>query len=166
MAADRGVVASFDAPETAARAVRALNDAGYEVHAAMPAPFPEMVAALGRPRSPIDFITLPGALVGVVCGILLTTLTSLSWKLVTGGKPILSWPPFIIIIFELTVLIGSLTNLMAVAVGSKVGGSPRIFPPQTRFNGDRIGVFAVGGDLALAERILRDCGGTEVSHAP
>jgi molybdopterin-containing oxidoreductase family membrane subunit len=166
MATDRGVVASFDSPEAAARAVTALREAGFEVHAAMPAPFPAMVTALGRPRSPIDFVTLPGALVGTALGILLTTLTSLAWKLITGGKPIVSWPPFIIVIFELTVLIGSLTNLVAVAVGSRVGGSLRVFPPHTRFNGDRIGVYAVGEDTGRAARILRDCGGEEVSDAP
>jgi hypothetical protein len=165
MPAEPGVVGSFDSPEAAARAVLALKQAGFEVHAAMPAPFPEVVAALGKPRSAIDYITLPGAVVGLVSGVLLTVLTSLSWKLVTGGKPIVSWPAFIIIIFELTVLIGSLTNLVAVSVGGFWGGRRRAFPPHTRFNGDRVGVYAVGGDLAAAERIILECGAEEVTRA-
>ncbi len=118
MPADVGVRATFVAPGAAAAAIRALRAAGLDVRVAMPAPFPEVVAAIGRPRSAIDFITLPGALVGLLCGIALTVLTSLAWPLVTGGKPIVSIPPFVIVIFEVTVLVGSLTNLAAVAVGS------------------------------------------------
>ncbi len=165
MANERGVVGSFDSPEAAARAIAALKKAGFTVHGAMPAPFPAVVAALGKPRSPIDYITLPGALLGLVLGILLTVETSLAWKLVTGGKPIVSWPPFIIIIFELTVLVGSLVNLVAVSVGAARGGRPGAFPPHVRFNRDRVGVYAVGGDLAAAERMMSDCGASEVTHA-
>ncbi len=165
MANEPGVVGSFDAPEAAARAILQLKKAGFTVHAAMPAPFPAVVQALGKPRSPIDFITLPGALLGMALGILLTVETSLAWKLVTGGKPIVSWPPFIIIIFELTVLVGSLVNLVAVSVGAARGGRPSAFPPHVRFNRDRIGVYVASGDLRAAERIVRDCGADEVTHA-
>ncbi len=164
MATERGVVGSFASPEEAARAVTALKHAGFTVHAAMPAPFPEVVAALGKPRSPIDYITLPGALLGLLAGVLLTVETSLAWKLVTGGKPIVSWPPFIIIIFEVTVLIGSLTNLVAVSVGTNRGGRPAAFPEHVRYNRDYVGVYAVGGDPGTAERIVRESGAVEVAR--
>jgi hypothetical protein len=164
MPAEPGLLASFGAPADAASAVRALREAGIgDVRVAMPAPFPEVVAAIGKPRSRVDFITLPGAVVGLLCGIALTVGTSLAWKLVTGGKPVVSWPPFVIVIFEVTVLIGSLTNLGAVSVGSWHGGRSRVFPPHVRFNGDRIGVYVPGAD-AEAERILRDRGAEEVSR--
>ncbi len=164
MPVEPGLLASFTAPAQAAAAVRALREAGLkDVRVAMPAPFPEVVAAIGKPRSPIDFITLPGALVGLFCGIGLTAGTSLAWKMITGGKPILSWPTFVIVIFEVTVLIGSLTNLVAVSVGSWHGGRSHVFPPHVRFNGDRIGVYVPGAD-SRAERLLRDGGAEEVSH--
>ncbi len=164
MPAEPGTLASFAAPDRAAAAVRALRQAGLtDVRVAMPAPFPEVVAAIGKPRSRLDLITLPGALVGLFCGIALTVGTSLAWKLVTGGKPIVSVPPFVIVIFEVTVLIGSLINLLAVSVGSWHGGRSRVFPPHVRFNGDRIGVYVPGAD-AGAERILRENGAEEVSH--
>ena len=145
--------------------MRALKAGGFpDVRVAMPAPFPEVVAALGKPRSPIDFVTFPGALLGLLCGIGLTVGTSLAWPLVTGGKPIVSVPPFVIVIFEVTVLIGSLANLLAVSAGSWRGGRARVFPAHQKFNADRIGVYAVGGEAALAERLLRECGAEEVGR--
>jgi molybdopterin-containing oxidoreductase family membrane subunit len=165
MPVEPGVLGSFTEPSSAARAVRALKTGGFaDVRVAMPAPFPEVVAAVGKPRSPIDFFTFPGALVGLLCGIALTVGTSMAWPLVTGGKPIVSVPPFVIVIFEVTVLIGSLTNLLAVSVGSWHGGRARVFPAHRRFNADRIGVYAVGGEAALAERLLRESGAEEVGR--
>ena len=165
MPAEAGVLGSFGDPSSAAGAVRTLKGAGFgDVRVAMPAPFPEVVAALGKPRSPIDFVTFPGALFGLLCGVGLTVGTSLAWPLITGGKPVVSIPPFVIVIFEVTVLIGSLTNLLAVAVGSWHGGRARVFPRHPTFNADRIGVFAVGGDPALAERLLREGGAEEVGR--
>ncbi len=165
MPAEPGVLASFAEPSAAARAVRALKAAGFaDVRAAMPAPFPEVVAAIGKSRSRIDFVTFPGALLGLLCGIGLTVGTSVAWPLVTGGQPIVSVPPFVIVIFEVTVLIGSLTNLLAVSVGSWHGGRARVFPAHQKFNADRIGVYAVGGEAALAERLLRESGAEEVGR--
>jgi len=165
MPAEAGILGSFGEPSAAAAAVRALKGAGFaDVRVAMPAPFPEVVAAIGKPRSRIDFVTFPGALVGLLCGIGLTVGTSLAWPLITGGKPVVSIPPFVIVIFEVTVLIGSLTNLVAVSVGSWHGGRARVFPRNVTFNADRIGVLAVGGDSALAEQLLRDLGAEEVGR--
>jgi hypothetical protein len=157
--ADRGVLGTFGAAAEAARAVRALRAAGVaDVRVAMPAAFPEVVEALGRPRSRLGLVTLPGALAGLLAGIALTVGTSVAWPLVTGGKPIVSVPPFVIVIFEATVLVGSLTNLVAVYVG---GWRGRGFPVAPDATGDSIGVFAAGGD-DRAERILRDGGAEEV----
>ena len=165
MPVEPGVLGSFAEPAAAARAVRALRAGGFaDVRVAMPAPFPEVVAAIGKPRSLIDFITFPGAIVGLLCGIALTVGTSLAWPLVTGGKPIVSVPPFVIVIFEVTVLIGSLTNLLAMSAGTWHGGRARFFPAHQKFNADRIGVFAVGGEPALAERLLRESGAEEVGR--
>jgi molybdopterin-containing oxidoreductase family membrane subunit len=132
----------------------------------MPAPYPEVVRALGQPRSPIAFAALPGAAVGIGCGLALTILTSLSWGLVTGGKPILSVPPFLIITFELAILVGSLANLTGLLLGGWRGGRAAIFPTGATFNGDRVGVYSAGQDLAVAARILRACGAEEVTHVP
>jgi hypothetical protein len=158
---ERGAVGTFAEPADAARAIRQLRERGFVLRASMPAPFPEVVKALGRPISPIQYFTFPGALVGLLFGIALTAGTSLAWPLVTGGKPIVSVPPFIVIIFELTVLIGSLTNLVAVSVGTWVGRQPHAFP-DVPVDPERIALWAMSGDPEAAERALRDVGAEEV----
>jgi Protein of unknown function (DUF3341) len=161
-----GVLAIFAEPADAARAVRVLRSAGFHVDAAMPAPFPDVLAALGRPRSRIGAVTLPGAALGLLAGIALTIGTSVAWPLVTGGKPIVSWPPFAIVTFEVTVLVGSLVNLVAVAVGSAHGARRQAEVARAGAVGDRIGVRAAGGDRAEATRILRESGAEEVRDVP
>jgi hypothetical protein len=157
-----GVLATFEEPAAAARAIRSLRDRGIrDLHAGMPAPFPDVVAALAKPRSAIDYATLPGALVGLVAGVLLPVLTSLAWPLVTGGKEIVSIPAFVVIIFEMTVLVGSITNLVAVTVRSFLGGGTGAFPRDLCFDGERLAVFAAGAGEE-AERVFRDAGAVEV----
>jgi hypothetical protein len=149
------VLGTFDDPAAAARAIRALRESGCRVRAAMPAPFPEVVTALGLRRSRLGFLTWPGALLGLVCGVALPVTTSLAWPLVVGGKPIVALPAFVVIIFELTVLIGSLTNLAAsIALGWTRGGLQPL-PGGRTFHEDRIGVLATAQDAAAAEAILR-----------
>jgi len=160
-----GVLAVFADPAPAARAVVALRAAGHaDVRAAMPALFPELVRALDRPRSPLDSITLSGALLGVGCGFALCIGTALAWPLVTGGKPIVSIPPFVIIAFELSVLFGALVNLATLAVLGGRGRRRREVPRDPRFSGDRIGVFvaAAGAGAEAAEALLREHGAEEV----
>jgi hypothetical protein len=157
------VLGTFGEPADAARAIHALHAAGCEhVTTAMPAPFPEVVAALGRPRSRLGALTWSGALAGFATGIALPVTTALAWPLVVGGKPIVAMPAFVVIIFELTVLIGSLTNLAAsVGLGWSRGGLAPV-PGGRMFHGDRIGVFAEVDDPAKAEAVLRGAGAEEV----
>jgi hypothetical protein len=157
------VLGTFGEPAHAARAIRALHAAGCEhVTTAMPAPFPEVVEALGRPRSKLGAVTWTGALAGTAAGVALPVTTALAWPLVVGGKPIVALPAFVVIIFELTVLIGSLTNLVgSVALGWSRGGLEPI-PGGKMFHGDRIGVFAEVDDPTTAQAVLRDAGAEEV----
>jgi hypothetical protein len=164
MSTERGVLGTFGDPPRAAAAIRALRQAGYpKVQAAMPAPFPDVVAALEKPRSAIDFITLPGALFGLLAGITLTVGGSLSWPLVVGGKPPVAIPAFIVVMFELTVLFGSLVNLAVVASTTRRGGATGHFPAHERYNGDKIGVFVPGGD-ERAVGVMKASGAEEVEH--
>jgi hypothetical protein len=152
----------FDGPAAAAAAIRALRGAGFEVRAAMPAPFPEVVAALGRPRSKIDLATLPGVLAGAGLGALLAAGGSLAWPIVTGAKPIVSVPPFAIVTFEVAVLVGALANLAAFAALARRGRRAAGFPAGAELASEGIGVLAAGASGDEAERILRAHGAAEV----
>jgi ActD protein len=162
VARDGSLLGTFAEPAGAARAVRALLAAGFRVETAMPAPFPEVIAALARPKSGLGAVTLSGALLGLLAGVLLTVGTSVAWPLVTGGKPIVSVPPFAIVVFEVTVLVGSLTNLVAVAAGAGLGARRQATVARAGGVGDRIAVVASAGDASAARRILRESGAEEV----
>ncbi len=165
MPSERGVLAVFSDVDRAAGAVRALRSAGHaDVRVASPAPFPALSEALGRDRSRLDGVTLSGAALGTLGGFALCIGTSVAWPLMTGGKPIVSVPPFVIIAFELSVLVGAFVNLAALAVAAARGRRRRAVPFDARFSADRIGVFVVGGDLSGAERILAGGGAEEVRH--
>jgi len=159
------VLGVFGDPGVAARAVKALRAAGcQDLRAAMPAPFPEVMAALGRPRSGLASITWSGALLGCLAGVALPVTCSLAWPLVVGGKPIVALPAFVVIIFELTVLIGSLTNLIgSVSLGWSRGGLAPL-PGGREFHADRIGIFADDDPSGRAEEVLRASGAEEVQR--
>jgi hypothetical protein len=163
MSSERGVLAAFATPAEAARAIRTLRASGYgDVRAAMPAAYPEVLDALDRPRSPIAFASLPGAALGAGAGVALTVGTSLLWHQVTGGKPVVSVPPFVVISFELAILVGAIATLAALLAGGWQGGRPGAFPRGARFSGDRIGVFVPGTDAERAAALLRAAGAEEV----
>ena len=160
-----GVLGFFSEPAQAAHAIRALRAAGVtDVRAAMPAPFPDVLAALGRPRSRVGVGVFLGTTVGVLAGYALCAATSAAWPLVTGGKPILSWPAFTVIAFEMAVLIGGLTTHAILAFDTATGRNrDRVPLRRTGFSQDRIGVFAVGM-AATAEKVLRGEGAEEVER--
>lgn len=163
MQPERGVLGVFAEVKDAVRAVRALREGGHaDIRFAAPAPYPELVEALGRPRSRLDSVTLSGAAMGVLGGFALCVGTALAWPLMTGGKPIVSVPPYVIIAFELSVLVGAGVNLAAFATMAVRARRRRAVPYDPRFSADRIGVFAVGGDVSAAERAMRAGGAEEV----
>ena len=75
-----------------------------------PIPVPQTETILKMKHSPLRFFTLAGALTGLISGFGLTIFTVLDWPIITGGKPLISLPPFIIIAFALTILFGSLAS--------------------------------------------------------
>jgi Alternative complex III, ActD subunit len=158
-----GAIAVFAEPSHAAEAIRALRAARHaDIRVAAPAPYPAVIEALGRPRSRLDHVTLSGASIGVTAGFALCIGTAVAWPLMTGGKPIVSIPPFVIIAFEVAVLIGATVNLFALLVSAFRARRRRPVPHDPRFSADRVGVYVVGGDVAGAESILRAHGAEEV----
>ncbi|HVO34580.1 MAG TPA: DUF3341 domain-containing protein [Gemmatimonadales bacterium] len=165
MSARTGVVGVFgqlDATVTAIETLKARGYANYRVYS--PVPRPELAEALAKRESPVRLFTLFGALSGTAFGFFYAIATSLDWPLITGGKPIIAWPPFIVIGFETTILIGALVTVagMFLLAGlPKLGRAPGYDP---RFSNDKFGVVAFGGPAQLAEarEIFGHCGAEEV----
>lgn len=92
-------------------------------------------------KSGIRFWTLFGAIAGFVSAMALTVWTQRNWPLVVGGKPIVSWPPFIQPMFEWTVLFASFFCMGGFFL---ISGLPNLhFHPAYRpeFGVDRFGMF-------------------------
>ena len=138
------VLGVFAHVDTATRAIRELRARGVRaIVAYSPVPLDEFEEALtghGLPRSPVRLFTLVGALIGLTSGFALTIWTALKWNLITGGKPVVSIPPFVVIAFELTILLGGLCTLLGLLVTARLPSLKLAPQYDTRFSVDRFGV--------------------------
>ena len=161
------VVGVFAHVDTTVRAIRELRAQGFrDFTVYSPVPVVEVQDEVERPKplSRVRLFTLIGGLAGTSSGFALTIWSALQWNLVTGGKPIVSIPPFIIIAFELTILFGGLATLVALLV---LGRLPRYRPSPTydpRFTLDRFGIAVAcpPARAAALAQLLRGAGAEEV----
>ena len=82
--------------------IKRLRSEGYEdLRVFSPAPNHEIEDALdtGKEPSKVKYFTFCGAILGALVGVCFTVLTSIDWPIVTSAKPIVSIPPYMIIIF-------------------------------------------------------------------
>lgn len=161
-----GLIASFIHVDAAVDAIRALRAKGYRnLVVYTPAPNHEIEEALEHRVSPVRLFTLIGGLTGCTAGFAMTIWMSYDWPLVVGGKPIASIPPYVVIGFELTILMGALSTVAAVALFSVLMGR-RGTPYDPRFSDDTIGVFvpASADQAGAIEQLLRSAGAAEVRH--
>lgn len=80
--------------------------------------------------SKLKFFTFFGGLSGTITGFAFTIYTVLRWPfLITGGKPLVSIPPFIVIAFELTILFGALATFLGFLILTKFPSVRRIIAP-------------------------------------
>ena len=95
-----------------------------------PYPVHEAEEILRIKTSPLRYFTLIGALSGLLFGLFFTIWTSLDWPIIRGGKPILAFPPFVIIAFELTVLFGGVISFIGYLLLAKLPSVKRIVQPE------------------------------------
>jgi hypothetical protein len=159
-----GVFAHVDATVRALEELRARGYHDLTVYTPVPVHQIEEVLERDRPVSRVRLFTLIGGLTGTASGFFLTIWSAMQWGLVTGGKPIASIPPFVVIAFELTILFGGIATLLGLMVLARL---PRPRPSPTfdpRFTNDRFGIavrVAPGSDGSVRE-ILKSAGAEEV----
>jgi molybdopterin-containing oxidoreductase family membrane subunit len=137
------VVGVFGHVDTTVRALEELRAKGYhDLEVYSPVPIHEIADVLerDRPVSRVRLFCLLGGLTGTFSGFFLTIWSAMKWNLITGGKPVASIPPFVVIAFELTILFGGIATVIGIIT---LGRLPRLratgaFDP--RFTNDRFGV--------------------------
>src|SRR5437016_8516867 len=122
------VLGIFAHVDTTVRALEYLKSKGYHVltlYTPVPVYEIEDVLERDRPVSPVRLFALIGGLTGTASGFILTIWSAMQWGLVTGGKPVASIPPFVVIAFELKIMFGSLSTVLGMLL---LGRLPRLSP--------------------------------------
>ena len=124
-----GYAASFDSSEDLLDAARKARAAGYRrVRAYSPFPVEGLAEAVGFRHNWLPLIVLGGGMAGGTGGYFMQYYAcAVSYRLNVGGRPLHSWPSFMPVTFELTVLAAALTAFVSVFV---LSGLPRLYHPM------------------------------------
>ncbi len=138
-----GVIAEFSGSEQLIDAIRSARGAGYtKMEAYTPLPLHEVTEAIGY-KNHLPKLVLAGGIVGAIVGFALQYWVSvIEYPINVGGRPLNSWPSFIVITFEVTILFAALTAVLGMLA---LNGLPRPHHP----------VFSVEGfELASRNRFF------------
>ncbi|MFB3827089.1 MAG: DUF3341 domain-containing protein [Bryobacteraceae bacterium] len=129
-----GVMAEFESPTELVAAAREAHRAGYrEVEAYSPFAIEELAEALHQPKNKLPLIVLIGGILGGLGGYLMQYyVTVWHYPINIGGRPLHSWPAYIVITFETTVLLAALSAVIGLMA---LCGLPMPYHPV--FNVDR-----------------------------
>src|SRR5690242_15127814 len=106
-----GLMAEFDTPAGLVEAATKARLAGYrKMDAYSPIPIEELNDALGLRRTRLPLLVLIGGILGGSGGFALESwVSAIAYPMDVGGRPLISWPQFIPVTFETTVLGAALT---------------------------------------------------------
>ncbi|SRR6266508_1467634 len=130
-----GLMAEFENPTALVEAAARARHEGYRcMDAYSPFPIEELHEALGGHHTRLPLIVLVGGLTGCIGGYALQYWASaITYPLNVGGKPLHSWPAFIPVTFECTILVAALSAVLGMLA---LNGLPQPYHPVfnvTRF---------------------------------
>jgi len=162
----RGLIGVFAHEDALLEALRRARAAGLEIRDVFsPVPLAAAEEALAPRPSPVRFVTFAGAALGLGGGMALALGTSAVWHLVVSGKPVLATVPFVVVGFEMTILLGALVTLAGLLGLARLPF--RRFPGpgfRPEFTRDRFGVWLVfsAADETRARALLTETGAVAV----
>ena len=159
------LLGTFEFEDQFLNAARELRSAGYgELTLMSPIPLHDAEEVMELGKSPVRRFSLIGAIIGAVSGFAMCVWTATVFILPTGGRAIIAVPPYLVITYEMTILIGVLATLLGFHV---VSGLPawRDRPYRMESNVDRFTLLVdldPASDAGAAERIIRESGAEDV----
>src|SRR2546425_3467285 len=116
------VMAQFDSPSALVAAAKETYAAGYRrINGYSPFPIEELSEAIGFTRTSLPLIVLLGGIVGGVGGFFMQYwMEVIDYPTNVGGKPFNSWPAFIPITFECTVLVAAFAAVLGMLARDKL----------------------------------------------
>lgn len=123
-----GIIAEFETPEDVVEATRHAYEQGYRMmEAYTPFPVHGLPEALGFKHNKIPAVVLIGGVLGGLSGFFMQYYSAvISYPIIVGGRPFNSWPAFIPITFEMTVLCAALAAVFGML---GLNGLPRPHHP-------------------------------------
>jgi hypothetical protein len=123
-----GVMAEFDDPSSLVAAANRAREEGYrQMDAYSPFPIEELHDAMGEHQSRLPLVVLIGGLIGCIGGYALQYwVSAMAYPINVGGKPLNSWPAFIPVTFECTILAAALSAVLGMLA---LNGLPMPYHP-------------------------------------
>jgi hypothetical protein len=111
-----GLMAEFDsAQELVAAANKAYAEGYKKMDAYSPSPVEGLAEAIGFHKNRVSLVVLIGGLIGLISAYSLQYwVATITYPTNVGGRPYHSWPSFIIVTFELTILFGGLSAVIGM----------------------------------------------------
>ena len=123
-----GLLAEFRTSEALLEAAKRARESGFRyVEAYSPYAVEGIAEAVGFRRDRVPLITLVGGIVGAIGGYFLQWYSAvIDYPINVGGRPLHSWPSFIVPTFELTILGAAIAAMIGMLAAN---GLPRLTHP-------------------------------------
>jgi len=123
-----GIMAEFDTAQALVDAARATHEAGYKkIDAYSPFPIEGLAEEIGFHHDEVPLVVLIGGIIGGLTGFFMQYWISvIDYPLNIGGKPYNSWPAFIVITFEMTILFAGISAVLGMLA---LNGLPMPYHP-------------------------------------
>lgn len=162
-----GVMGYFSSLEALSEATRRANQALYrDVEVYLPVEDEATIEETQWIGSLVRWPCIAGGIAGFVSGLWLTVWTSRDYPLVTGGKPVVALPPFLVISFELAILCAALGAIAGFLFLDKL---PRLRLSSAYHQELAVDQFAIlirstsaAVDRERAEALLRESGAVRI----